>query len=113
MENKCASKLDQDVGPLGEPGSASTSEDGTLPEGVLVSLLVKDESVAIKDIVLGVLLLSWNEYEICCHVRSMNECDHYGVASRYLSSSPSMTDIESHLFENLSSRFAKGSHHLG
>ena len=47
-------------------------------------LLIEDEFVAIKGKVLDVLLLSWNENEIGCHVRSMNEGDDNGAAFGYL-----------------------------
>ena len=49
-----------------------TSEEDALPVGDVVSLHVGDKSVAIKNRVLGVLLLSWNEDKIDCHFRSMN-----------------------------------------
>ena len=61
----------------------STPEEGTLTVGVVVSLFVEVESVAIKDRVLGILLLSWNEDEIGCHARSMDEGDDNGAASGY------------------------------
>ena len=61
--------------------SASTSEQGTLPVGVVVPLLVEDESEAIKDRVLCVLLLSGNIDEVSCHDSCTKKDDDCGAVS--------------------------------